>query len=482
MIPSRGLARAKPGLVAHNQIFSRAPVRSIPREATSRSSLSSSRQFGTSILSKGSTIPRASTTGFLSGSRIGAASILSSQSLLVSNRRFASTDSTTPTTTPSSEFSPESDFSSFTDFDAPSILNIPEGVGYLAKLGLDYGHGPTSVCQWVVEQLHFNMGFGWLGAIVGASLAIRVVMAYPALIAQLESHKSQEMRKDPVYQDRQQKFMMAMARPGGDTAELMQLRMQIQYLQKQHNVKMSRMFWPMLQIPFAYGMFKLTRGMAMLPVPGLENAGALWFPDLTVADPLYILPCVGAFTMYLSIKRSLPFMASEQATLMKFAPFILGPIGFFVTISFPAAVQVYFASAAVLQYFQTALWHIPIVRKLCGLPPLESTIINPAYQKPASPFANRQGTYQAPRTVDTTATEQKPQEKKEAVKSPLAMFRDAKKQVSQTMSKYKKDAAQAQREAERKYAEEKAQEEKNQYLARKAEAERKQAQKRAGKK
>lgn len=232
---------------------------------------------------------------------------MSSQSILLSNRRFASTESTTPTSpaaqpTPSPELSPETDFSSFSDFDAPSLLNIPERVGYLANLGLDYGHGPTSLCQWTLEHLHFTAGLGWFGAIIGAALAIRVVMAYPALLAQLESTKSQEMRKDPVYQDRQQKFMVAMANGGKDPAEMMQLRMQLKYIQAQYGVKPSRMALPMLQLPLAYGMFKLTSGMSKLPVPGLENAGVLWFTDLTVPDPLYILPCIGSVIMYISIK------------------------------------------------------------------------------------------------------------------------------------------------------------------------------------
>lgn len=330
MIPSRGIARVRPGVAFQNQvrtclsicdqaklanltklpqILSRAPVRSIPRQAISQPTFSNPRLFGTSIRSNGNQISRNSTIGFLSGSRIGAASLLSGQSILVSNRRFASTESTTPASpaaqpTPSPELSPETDFSTFADLDAPSLLNIPERVGYLANLGLDYGHGPTSLCQWTVEHLHFTMGLGWFGAIVGAALAIRLVMAYPGLVAQLESHKSQQMRKDPVYQDRQSKFMASMARGGGDPAEMMQLRMQMKYIQAQHGVKASKMFYPMLQLPLAYGMFKLTSGMAKLPVPGLESAGVLWFTDLTVPDPMYILPCVGAFTMYLSIKVS----------------------------------------------------------------------------------------------------------------------------------------------------------------------------------
>ncbi|KAJ4423788.1 hypothetical protein N0V82_001527 [Gnomoniopsis sp. IMI 355080] len=468
MIPSRGLARAKPGLAFQNQILSRAPVRSIPRQAISRPTLSSSRQFGTSIRGNGNSNPRASTIGFLSGSRIGATSLLSSPSFLVSNRRFASTESTT---SPTATHQPE--FSSFTDFDAPSIFNVPEGPGYLNNLGLDFGYGPTALVQWVVEHLHFTMGLGWLGAIVGGSLAIRAVMAYPAFLAQLESFKSQRMRADPVYQDRQQKFMLNMARGGNDAAEMMQLRMQIKHIREQYGVKMGRMFLPMLQLPLAYGMFKLTRAMALLPVPGLDSAGALWFPDLTVADPLYILPCVGSVMMYLTVKRSLPFMAAEQAKMMKMLPWILGPIGFVVSLSFPAAVQVYFAATALLTYWQTTLLHNSLVRKWTGLPPLDQLTVNPEYMKkpPVNPFVNMKSTYQAPRTVDTTATEQKPEEKKEGLKSPFAMFREARKGMTDTIEKYTSDPEKSEREAALKYEKQRRQEENDRYMARKARAE-----------
>lgn len=227
---------------------------------------------------------------------------MSSQSFLVSHRRFASTESTTTTPSPTAHPAPE--FSSFTDFDTPSILNIPEVPGYLNNLGIDFGYGTTALVQWVVEHLHVTLGLGWLGAIVGGSLAIRLVMAYPAFLAQLESVKSQRMRADPVYKDRQQKMMLNFAGGAQNAAELAQLRMQLKYIREQYDVKMGRMFLPMLQLPLAYGMFKLTRAMALLPVPGLETAGALWFPDLTVADPLYILPCVGSLMMYLTMKVS----------------------------------------------------------------------------------------------------------------------------------------------------------------------------------
>lgn len=34
---------------------------------------------------------------------------------------------------------------------------IPEQIGYLKDLGLDYGWGPTSFVQWLIENIHVYM-------------------------------------------------------------------------------------------------------------------------------------------------------------------------------------------------------------------------------------------------------------------------------------------------------------------------------------
>lgn len=48
--------------------------------------------------------------------------------------------------------------------------------------------------------------------------------------------------------------------------------------------------------------------MAYLPVPSLQHGGALWFPDLTAADPFYILPLAVTGTMFfiLEVGKLLP--------------------------------------------------------------------------------------------------------------------------------------------------------------------------------
>ncbi|KAI7780976.1 hypothetical protein LA080_015319 [Diaporthe eres] len=474
MIPSRGFARVSPGLAFQNQIFSRAPGRSIPRQARA---VASTRQFGTSLEANGRPFHGAYPASISSQGRIGAAAILSSQSILLSptrQARFASTGSApspaeSVASSPSSFSEPysapsefPSDFSSLSDLDGASLLNTPETIGYLHNLGLDYGWGPTAMSQWFIEHLHIWGGLPWWASIVGFAVILRLVLAQPALVAQQESVKMNKMRKDPVFNSLNEKWMMAIA--GGNAmpqAELMQLRLQMSLVRERYGVKTWKMFMPMLQAPIAFGTFRLTNGMVSLPVPGLDTAGTLWFTDLTVADPYMILPL-----------RGIPYMNPQQAAFMKVTPWILGPLGFFITYKMGAAVQLYFAATAILQFAQTTFFHVTWIRKAAGLPPLEEMKQN-ASGGPAgpriSPFANRGGNqYQAPRTINTTATESTSDSD-----NPIQAFKGAWAGIQDKLKKRNETSAQknTKRDADQ-YEKKRIQEEHEQYLRRREEARR----------
>lgn len=295
----------------------RAPVRSIPGQVTSRLRTSSPRQFSTRLRSHGTLFSPKSRIGFLTGSRIGAAGILSSQSILLSSRRFRSTDTTTsPTSTAASELSADNvnpGNTSFSDLDNVETLvdqlspieDISGGIGYLARLGLDYGRGPTAVCEWGMEHFHFTFGMPWWAAIIGFSIGIRAVMFYPGILGQQSSAKSQELNRDPVYKAINEKFKLAAFGGNHSPTETMQLKNQISYMRSQAGVKISHMALPLLQAPFAFGMYKLTRAMAILPVPGLDAERMLWISDFTIPDPLFLLPCVSCAMMVFSMRVSL---------------------------------------------------------------------------------------------------------------------------------------------------------------------------------
>lgn len=49
-------------------------------------------------------------------------------------------------------------------------------------------------------------------------------------------------------------------------------------------------------------MFAGLRGMSILPVESMSIGGTLWFEDLTLPDPFYILPILTSCTLFLQLK------------------------------------------------------------------------------------------------------------------------------------------------------------------------------------
>lgn len=94
----------------------------------------------------------------------------------------------------------------------------------------------------------------------------------------------------------------------------------------------------------------------------------------------------------MSTQRTQESVPSAAAPIMKKLPWVLGPLSILVTFRMSALTTLYFACTAISQYMQTMLFFIPAVRTWLNLPPLR-------------PLVGRTSgaTYQAPRTVNTTA-------------------------------------------------------------------------------
>lgn len=67
-------------------------------------------------------------------------------------------------------------------------------------------------------------------------------------------------------------------------------------------VKVNGVLYLSFQAPVFISFFIALRKMAYLPVPSLQTGGLLWFPDLTAADPFYILPLAVTGTMVLILE------------------------------------------------------------------------------------------------------------------------------------------------------------------------------------
>ena len=55
-------------------------------------------------------------------------------------------------------------------------------------------------------------------------------------------------------------------------------------------------------MPFFLSFFLGVRGLANYPLESMMYGGTLWFHDLTVADPYYVLPVFTAVTLFVTME------------------------------------------------------------------------------------------------------------------------------------------------------------------------------------
>lgn len=181
---------------------------------------------------------------------------------------------------------------SLDDFDAAAIWNLKEQIGYLKDLGLDYGWGPTAMCEWTLEHIYIYTGLPWWASIAAVAVAFRAAMFWPTVVSTRHSALLQAVQKEPEHLKAHEELQLATR--NRDKVGMMAARTKMAAIKNKAGAQMRWVMVPFLTVPFSYGMFRLMRGMAAIPVPSMETGGLLWFTDLSVADPYYILPIANA--------------------------------------------------------------------------------------------------------------------------------------------------------------------------------------------
>lgn len=253
-----------------------------------------------------------------------------------------------------------------------SVLDIPEQIGYLKSLGLDFGWGPTSCCQWVLEHIYIYSGMPWWATLATVAILWRAAMFFPTLTSSKHAALVQQVSTSPAYIQAKAEMDEAMWRTGDRVAQ-MRAREKIMRLKKETGASMMKSLVAVWTVPFSYGMFRIFRAMAAIPVPSLETGGFAWFTDLTVHDPYFILPISSLALAALMFKQTQATqlvrspMADQMAWVMKW---VLPPMMFLCTAWLPAGIQWFFLLLTAGTVVQTSATLNPGIRRWAGLPPL----------------------------------------------------------------------------------------------------------------
>ncbi|KAK7796962.1 hypothetical protein U0070_007697 [Myodes glareolus] len=234
-----------------------------------------------------------------------------------------------------------------------------------AELGLG-SYTPVGLIQNLLEFMHVDLGLPWWGAIATCTVLARCLV-FPLIVkGQREAAKIHNHM--PVIQ----KFSTQIkeAKLAGDQAEFYRATIEMTRYQKKHDIKLFRpLILPLTQAPIFISFFIALREMANLPVPSLQTGGLWWFQDLTVSDPIYVLPLVVTATMWgvLELGAETGVQSSDlqlMRNIIRVMPLVVLP----VTIHFPSAVFMYWLSSNVFSLCQVACLRIPAVRTVLKIP------------------------------------------------------------------------------------------------------------------
>ena len=254
---------------------------------------------------------------------------------------------------------------------AEEITNLPERIGYLKEIGLDYSYGPTAILEWTLEHIHIWGGLPWWASIAATAVVFRIA-ALPLYMKAADSNARQQALvsitkpiQDRINQGRLEK----------NNEKIMQAWTEMKAVRKRAGIKYRDQLMPVvIQGVFGYCGFKLMRAAAALPVPGFLDGGFLWLTDLTISDGYLILPAVMAGTIHMMIRWGGETGASantEMSPAMKNTMLYAMPgVIFLVTGWQSGAVAVWFAASGALGMTQALLLQKPAVRKFCGIAPM----------------------------------------------------------------------------------------------------------------
>ncbi|KAI9351136.1 60Kd inner membrane protein-domain-containing protein [Zopfochytrium polystomum] len=260
---------------------------------------------------------------------------------------------------------------------APALTAITQ-LGDLAKLGL-CNWTPVGLIEATLELVHVSTGLPWWGTIVATTVLARILLFPVVVKTQTVGAKMQNLR--PVLGPLQEK--MTQAHKAGNHAEAKRLVTQLSATYKANGMNPLSGLWGLTQAPVFMSFFFGLRAMAELPVPGFETGGILWFKDLTVADPTYLLPIVATTTMLVVLEAGMAAQASSgsQARTMKNVFRFMTVIFIPLMASMPAGVFMYWVSSNFFTLLQFWILRQPTVRGWLNIPEVRKDL---QAQQPAS--------------------------------------------------------------------------------------------------
>ncbi|KAJ3562860.1 hypothetical protein NP233_g9317 [Leucocoprinus birnbaumii] len=254
-------------------------------------------------------------------------------------------------------------------------IHTPLQYGDFATFGLS-GWWPSGLTQWSYEIIHTATHLPWFWTIIAGTVFWRAVV-FPFTAISMRNNS----RLQP-YQDTIQKLTAEAreAKARNDNIAMSRKTMEVKEIYDKAGVNMLAGFAaPLVQLPVSLGMFFGTKWMLEAPIEQFKWSGFSYIPDLTVADPTYVLSALLIALVNVQVTigtREMDFRTRPGMAHLMNGLRIFSIIGFGVTASLPAGLVASLATASFLTIVQSlALQFGPIRRwfDIKSLPPKQKT-------------------------------------------------------------------------------------------------------------
>ncbi|KAJ3354766.1 Mitochondrial inner membrane protein oxa1l [Entophlyctis luteolus] len=252
------------------------------------------------------------------------------------------------------------------------LLTAITNLGDIKTLGL--GHWtPVGLIENLIEGVYVTTGMPWWATIAVTTIALRFALLPFVLKSQRAAAEMANLK--PILGPLQAE-MRELQVAGADLSRQRVVMKKIQDVYAANGLNPFAGMWGLVQAPVFMSAFLGLRAMAELPVPGFTSGGIFWFHDLSVMDPMYILPIVATGTMLVVMEASSEAQVSgatnaSQMNMMKkvFRTLILVSLPF--TCTLPAAIFVYWVTSNFLTLLQFYMLKDARVRKILSLPEIK---------------------------------------------------------------------------------------------------------------
>ncbi|XP_044577437.1 mitochondrial inner membrane protein OXA1L isoform X1 [Cotesia glomerata] len=234
----------------------------------------------------------------------------------------------------------------------------------LASVGLG-GWWPTGIAQQYLELIHVSLDLPWWATIALGTVIVRTMLFPLVIISQRNAaHLHNTLPEMQKIQSR-----ITEARINGDQLQVARLTQELMLFMSGNNCNpLKSIIVPLCQAPIFISFFFGMKGMTNLPLESMRHGGLLWFTDLTVTDPYYLLPVLTSVTLAATIRLGIDGPKLESMGMMKYVvqaiPIIILPF----SINFPSAIVWYWTTTNFFSLLQAAILKIPKIREWCKIP------------------------------------------------------------------------------------------------------------------